>query len=439
MDYGHDPITLRALRRLFGAVFDHLWTQNGMPASKLARHSQITESYLSHMRKGRRVPAVDTAQRLGHALGVGDLLVTLLKVIDDESRGGRDGGRTVEPEEVTVQRRTMIQHSLGALAISATSPDVALEAVRQGIARAVDADSDDWQQIADDYARDYYTTSPVELLTRLRTDFVVLQRQMADLPEDEDLARAAALLAIVVARSLVNLGQAGTARRWWATARHTASTCGDLDTQLLVAGWRVTSGVVHEGCPPERMIALADEALAVSSSRHACAGTGQILGMRAQSLALVGRHNEAAAGVRAVEEITAKMPTRVLNDAESMFGWPVERLHHTASHVYSTIGDMKQATEAQDKAFDLYPANQVKNRTMVEMHRAVCMIKENDIGGGLRYATDAFDAMPVEMREPGLRQLAHQVLATTPAPEQSRLEARELRALVSAPSPGAMA
>lgn len=94
--------------------------------------------------------------------------------------------------------------------------------------------------------------------------------------------------------------------------------------------------------------------------------------------------------------------------------------------------------EAQNNALRLYPASQGANRAMVQMPRTICMIKANDFGGGLKYAGQVFDAMPAELRPAALRQLAHQVLTTTPAPERARPEAQELQALVSAPPPGAV-
>ncbi len=81
---------------------------------------------------------------------------------------------------------------------------------------------------------------------------------------------------------------------------------------------------------------------------------------------------------------------------------------------------------SQDRALALYPACQVRLRTQVELHRATCVIRQGDIGGGLRYAMDLLDALPGEHRTANLYKVASDMLASVPVRERHRPEVREI-------------
>src|SRR5262249_2418413 len=151
-----------------------------------------------------------------------------------------------------------------------------------------------------------------------------------------DLARAAAHLSMVLAITLTSTGQTWMARRWWRTARGAADKSGDLGVRVMTRSQEAVKGL-YDGRALSSVLALADETIALAGQR-VCPGVAGVLAGRAQALAISGRRDEAAGAVRAVEEITARMPGTALAD-ESMFGWPEHRLRHTESFVYTEIGD----------------------------------------------------------------------------------------------------
>jgi tetratricopeptide (TPR) repeat protein len=290
------------------------------------------------------------------------------------------------------------------------------------VAATIETDQQDWHDIAADYARDFYTASPPNLLDQLRIDFAVLQDVMAVAPA-RDLSRAAGQLSAVMAMTLASLGQPLVARRWWRTARKQADASGDLETRAWVRDWEVVNGT-YENRPLRQILERADETAALVGD-HVCRGAAGVQSGRAQALALAGRRAEALRALRQVAELTERMPAETAEDAESMFGWPEVRLHHTASYVYTHTGDTRRAMDAQDQALKLYPPDLERERAQLRMHRATCMIYDGHVGDGLRYAADVLDELPADRHNALLYEVAKHVVAVVPHRERSRTEATE--------------
>jgi hypothetical protein len=334
-------------------------------------------------------------------------------------------GKEVQVREDDAMRRRTVLGAMTGLAFGTATPAVALEVLRHGLAHAIDADADDWAATADDYAHDFYTTPPADLIDHLGIDLTVLQHLIAVGPS-ADLLRVAAQMSVLMAMSLVAMGRPGLARRWWRTARRYADDSRDTDARILVRSWAVTSGG-YERRPLPQIIGLADEAASMVGGRATAAIAGLHAG-RAQALALAGRPAEAIAAVRLVEEATAGIPAEIANDVESLFAWPEHRLRHTQSYVYTLTGELGKAAEAQERAFTLYPASQARLRTQVGLHQAACLIKDGDIPGGLRHAADMLDQLPGDQHNAVLQDVAQRVMAAVPAVERGRPEAEGLRA-----------
>ena len=189
---------------------------------------------------------------------------------------------------------------------------------------------------------------------------------------------------------------------------------------------------LYDGRSLSVVLSLANETVAIGGGR-ACPGTAGVLAARAQGLALAGRGAEATTAVNAVEEMTDRMPAEALAD-ESPFGWPEHRLRHTESFVYTEIGDTSRAMAAQDRALELYPANHTTNRSLVQMHRASCLIREGHVGGGLRYAADVLDGLPKDRHDHLLKEMARRVLSVVPDRDRRRSEANELQERIDPPA-----
>ncbi|MDP9799328.1 tetratricopeptide (TPR) repeat protein [Catenuloplanes nepalensis] len=364
--------------------------------------------YHGQVERGDRLGSAEFAEVCDVALNAGGELLALF-------HGGK---------EADVRRRTLLGTLTGLAVTTTVSPLVTMEALRQGIGQAVDADHDDWQLIAQDYATDFYLVGFGELLQRIQTDLVILLQLMAAQPADRQLARAAGQMSCILAMILTARGERATARRWWATARVAADKSGDLDTKLLVGAYDAINAL-YDGRSATRALRTANETLALAGERS-CAGTAGALACRAQALAMVGDADGAVEAAQAVERITATMPSEVASATGSVWGWPEHRMWHTQSWVYSRTGRLQEAARAQDHAVALYPASQARLRAQVEMHRASCIIQAGQVTDGLRHAADALDRLPADRHNELLHEMVRMVVATVPTDHRDLIEVEEL-------------
>jgi hypothetical protein len=329
----------------------------------------------------------------------------------------RDGDK-----EDNVRRRHLIQ-ALTGLAMAAP-PLMRLEALRRGLGYAVGSDRAQWDAVVTDYANDFYTTPHTDLRDQLAVDIGIVQQLLVISPQDRDLHRAAAYLAMILAITLTSTGQFWPARRWWHSAHEHADTSGDLEVRVMTRSQQAVKAL-YIGHPLPDVLALTDQTVALAGDRVSAGLAGVIAG-RAQTLAIMGRRDEAIDAVRTVEQMTAQMPTATVTD-ESMFGWPEHRLWHTTSFVHTEVGDTRSAMTAQDRALDLYSINHAMNGAMVQMHRASCLIQDGDITGGVRHVADVLDALPVEHHNALVYDVARRALSAVPDRERGRAEFSDVR------------
>lgn len=394
----------------FGPTLRRLRMQRGLSLRGLSAQVNYDYGYLGQVERGVRQPTAKLASACDRALNADGALVRAYE------------NQAVEHD---MQRRTVLR-TLAALAAGSAAPLVALEAVRHGIGHAVDADHDEWQQIALDYGHAFYTTPPIQLMQQLTADLTVLQEVIAAerASNRASLYRAAGQLSVLVALTLVGLGQPNLAGRWWYTARSAADRSGDVDAQVMVRGWEVVNGC-YDGRPLGQVIALSEEAVALAG-RTATAAVAGMLGGRAQVLALAGRHSEAVATLRQVADVTDRLPAHAVSDAESLWCWPEHRLRHTESYVYAHCDNVAAADAAQERALQLYPDTQARLRTQVGLHRAACLVRSGDVGDGLRLAVQLLDELPADQHNALVYEIARQVADALPSTERDRTEARDL-------------
>ena len=386
---------------------------------QLAAHPSVYGDHtrISKIENGVEIGSERLARELDAALAAGGALVAAWRQAHLQRREAGD----------PMRRRTMLQ-ALTALSIGAGTSPHSREALRHGLGLALghDCSVEDWAEIALDYARDFFTTAPVQIVDEVAADLVVLE-QMLDAETSpavkRDLSTAGAQLSVVMAMGLASLGQHRHARRWWSTAKTTADYAGEASTRMWVRDWEAVNGL-YERRPLGKVISLAEEGLAVSDT--VCTGRAGLLSGVAQAKSVQGDAEGALAALAELETVTADMPGAVRGDVDSMHGWPDFRLHHTASYVHTHLGDTRAAYTAQDAAFAIYPADLARERTQMQMHRAACIIIDGDIPGGLDYAHGALDDLPAELHNALLFQIGRKVIDVVPAAERSRPDAVEL-------------
>jgi hypothetical protein len=158
------------------------------------------------------------------------------------------------------------------------------------------------------------------------------------------------------------------------------------------------------------------------------------LGARAQLLATMGRASEARAALREVESTYERLPDSVTTETTSTTGWSRQRLHHTASFVHTRLGDLPEATHAQDQALELYPASFRRDRAKIELHRADCLVRAGDITGGIDHATAVLKGIPTD-RTVVLLDVATAVFDAVPSAERGRPSVRDYQELLATRDP----
>lgn len=357
-----------------------------------------------------------------------------------EGRRAQLRGARHDPEDV-VRRRILIQHALTTLAAGAALP--ALDVIRSGLVSAVtgqdpaDADVAEWEQVAHEYGLAYFSQSPSELIANLAADLADLQSSLDIAPDQthQDLSRVSGLLAGVMAMSLTNLGQFQPARRWWRAARKAADASGDPHVRSWVYGHDATHGL-YDRRPLAAALARANEAIAAGEGAG-CPGTAEALGARAQTLALLGRADEATAAVRQLADMFEHLPDRTTEDLATIYGYPQHRMWHTTSYVHTHLSDtpdrnkrtreLAAARTAQDHALGLYPPTWRRARAQVELHAARCLVHDRQLDDGAYHAQKVIDVLPAEHRTAMVLGMAQKVIDVVPAQERRRTSVVGLR------------
>jgi tetratricopeptide (TPR) repeat protein len=425
------------MRRLYGMVLQHFWKIKAVSAAGLAARANCSVSFLYLVKDGKRLPNSTISESLDDALGTDGLLARLGEAIEGESRLKRRG-RVIEAgdAEARMQRRALLQQALAAFAASTEGTAVALETIRDGLAYAVTGEAssdlgvDEWAEIAWEYGRSYLTTTPENLVADLAADVVDVQQLLCVTDEggQRELSRVGAQMAAVMAMSLINLGQLRAARRWWRTARRAADISGDSFTRVWVRGEEAIRAL-YTYRSPQVAIDLADEALAIGARRY----DGMALAGKAQALAAMGRATEAKEVVRSIEASVEQMPGIVIDDEQTVYGWPERCLRHVESYVYSHIGETTAAGRAQQQALALYPPSERRSRALVQLHQAMCLVSEGHINDGTRHAESIISSLPSAQRTALIMEIGHQVLRAVPNNARGRPSAYGLYEILALP------
>lgn len=394
----------------FGQILRQHRKERGLSLRELGGLTTFGFTFLSQVERGERKASERLARRCDDAL---------------EARGGLiEAFREEQTSDSNMYRRTVLR-TMGALAASPL-PLVQWEALRQGMAAAVDSDLDQWDQVISDYGVDYYRLPADHIMSNLRADLTVLQPHIAVATgaERDRLLRAASRLSVIVALNMAAAGNALAASRWWRDAHKYAEDSRDPDSIVFARAWEVVNGC-YNGRAPSRVVARADDVLALVDGQPSAASCGLLAG-RAQALSLAGRHAEAISTVHQLTDLAGQLPAIVINDVDSLWGWPEHRVRHTEAWVYGHAGNLNEAARAQEQAVSLYPSRMARLRTQVRLHHAGALIRNGHISDGLRLAADLLEELPTEQHNGPLRAVVQQVIEAVPLEERRRPTFKEL-------------
>jgi hypothetical protein len=212
----------------------------------------------------------------------------------------------------------------------------------------------------------------------------------------------------------------------------------DLGVRVWAREWEAVNAP-YEGRPLTEAASLAEEAVAIGGQLVSAGMAGALSGS-AQALAGQGRADEASAALAQLRTLVERLPDTVVKDEDSMAGWPEVRLRHTASYVYTHLGQTAMAYAEQDRAFALYPPELARERAQLQMHRAACLVLDGDVTAGLDDGHHTLDELPRSLHNEMLFERARHLLSLLPPmPDDSRTRcaAEDLRSrLVLTPAIG---
>src|SRR5439155_26071017 len=227
------------------------------------------------------------------------------------------------------------------------------------------------------------------------------------------MAHVCGQLSALMAIALFDNGDPEGARRYWRTAVRAADESGDATLRSHVRANRAVYALYE---PPSALpaLTLADEAIAAGRGGPR-AGVASGHAMRAQALALLGRHDEARSALGDLDEAFARLPESTVADCVSEWGWSEQRLRHVQSWVHSHAGRVDEAAAAQAAALALYPASAYRGPAQLQLHRALCVVAAGDPSEGARHTIHTLETLPPHCRDNAvIRRTAALVLGVVP-------------------------
>ncbi|MER7244448.1 helix-turn-helix transcriptional regulator [Kribbella sp. NPDC000426] len=427
----------------FGAGLRFWRTKRELSLRGLANLAHYSKSQISDLERGVRAPRPDMADHLDRVLEAEGELRALSELLAPPSNeppllDARSYTAlavqllAAEGDADMLDRRQFL--GLGsATSLSAIAPGLALEATRHGLALSLaeeraDTAADEWREIVWEYGYSYISLPPQELLQSLMVDMlglqVAIERGSRSTPMNE-LRQYGATLASLMAMTIANVGDVRQARRWWRTARNLAEESGDPSTIMWIRGREVVRGL-YEARPAAAILQMIEQAESFANGSTPT-DRAELMSGKAQTFALAGRRAEAEAALHEVRSIYDSLPPETIDNRDSIYGWPEDRLRFTESYVFTYLGDAREATAAQDRAIKAYPTTYRRGPAQIELQRALWMVNTGDVAAGVEHASAALQSLPSRDQIRPIVALAKEVLGAVPTLQASKPAVVEFR------------
>lgn len=346
---------------------------------------------------------------------------------------GVDSPIVADTIDMDMLRRRLIQ-TLGVVGLTGSLPDDALAKVRRAVAPSAES-VEDWEEVAWGWAH-ALSGPPGEILGGIADDLVTLRQSIAHASDGDrrDLTRVSAQMFMVAASALGLVGgsrDSQESHRWWCAAQMSAETCGDSRLASLAYALDASQAVYERR----------DEAYVLRRVHHAMRSAGnrpfpgvlQARSAHAVLLAQRGRSSEARAEVTAL--ISDYERAESVDGPALVGGWRPARVYLTQSAVYSVAGDLHEAETAQSAYRESGSSHMVRRSSLIELHRARCMVAAGEMRAGVEHAYEVMSLLPGEQRSLSVRGSASDLLDALPAEARDLSPVPELRALTTGPRP----
>ncbi|MEU6034603.1 hypothetical protein ABZ801_04275 [Actinomadura sp. NPDC047616] len=444
MDDRPGNVTTMICMQIYARVFSHLARINDRPNKAIARAADCTEAYISMIRKGERLPTLETTRALDLSINGHGCLFEVRRLIEQLQEEITTSGRNVKSrptasgkEQGPVKRRDLLQDGVKVTAGATVAPVLAALTQAWQIsepklpgASVSQAMIDDWEDAALVYGQRARHEPPATILETLAVEFSSIAPHLArEQPKEvrKGLTHAAARHAMLIAGKFVDLGDRREASRWWTKTRTLSDESGDT----MLASWvRSREALTRRGDAsedPSELLVLAQKARRLAGDRPS-APLSSALAAEAMLLAQLGRFDEAVISLRKAETAFERMPASTVLDPH--WARRGEGLWFDKSLIYTLVDDVRRATEAQDTVLSGRSPEDGLTATSVRLHAAAVQAR-TDPKTGMEEAARIIDAIPAQYRRTRYMTAARMVLEVAPEKARALPVAKELRELTA--------
>jgi tetratricopeptide (TPR) repeat protein len=271
---------------------------------------------------------------------------------------------------------------------------------------------------------------PASILIRdLAADFDDLHRAMErhrSASALRRLTRVAAQMSGLMCLTFIKLDNRTAFRSWARTARIAAFEAGDAVTQSWVLA-QESYGHYYAGD--------LDEAIRVAqgAQKVAACSVGAVLAAaleaRAHAALDRSRVRETRAALHRAERILDELPPGEVN--ASAFGYTEAQLRFHEGNAFTHLGDTASAWKAQQQALRLCPESDYMDRTLTQLDRTICLVRDGDITSALEYATATLAPLNERQRQGIITLRGYEALKALPEQQRQLTATRQLRELLS--------
>ncbi|TSB25111.1 XRE family transcriptional regulator [Streptomyces benahoarensis] len=263
---------------------------------------------------------------------------------------------------------------------------------------------------------EYVHRPPVPMLEQLLYDLKEVEafsqeRQPASV--QVKLTELTAVLATLIADSLMKLGDLHRSRTWYSTARHASDESGNRDLQARV---RVQAAMLpYYYGPLESAVSLARDARIMTRSKPSPTA---VFAAVAEARALAQQGNRAGADerVREAQVLFDRLPADANEDA---FAFPRRRFLLYLSGVFTAMGRTSQARSVQEEALALYPSHTAIDPALLHLEAALCLAHDRSATEACQLASITYMRVPEAHRTPILGARARRVIDQLPGANAS--------------------
>lgn len=363
--------------------------------------AHVSKSLIDGLEKGQKRPTRETAAILDAALGGNGLLVQLADS---------------PPGTPAVEQAAALQRGLADTLAAGPVTDATL---------------DEWEWTVQRHGRATRYRPEAELLSELLPDVAALQRALGQRhtqPARRRLASATAQMSGLVALTLLKLGDQ-RARDWWRTGRQAAAAADDRP----VLAWMYAQEAyqLYYGGDMYGAVELAVRA------QQLCSGGPWVADalaapLEARAQARLNRREETEQALQRAERALSRLDDT--GKQPSAFGYDEAQLAFHSGNAWTSLHDTERAWEHQQRALDLYPGENLTDRTLIGLDRAACLVWDGDLAGGAQLAVDTVTGLPEEHRSALILYRARDLVARVPERHQGVRELLRLQEVLALPA-----